>query len=166
MGTDTKKQANQEGYGNTHGIRLRRAMNEIGLIDAYNLVNGNKPGGFTRLSGTVHTRIDRIYTPAICSNINWQTIGPHPTLFTGKGASDHLPVIGTFEMVGYKTGRTYDIRVDSELFAADRRRHPKGGDTSMEKPHQPGDLGRKRRRRLGQRQKGGSYLPSMGNKTG
>ena len=61
-----------------------------------------------------HTRIDRIYTPLMQSNINWQRIGPHPALFTGKGALDHLPLLGRLEYVGYKTGRVYDIKIQSQ----------------------------------------------------
>ena len=122
--TDTRKAEDEEGYGNAHGPKLRSAINEMemGLIDAYNLVNGNAREGFTRLSGTIHTRIDKIYTPITCSNINWQTIGPHPALFTGKGASDHLPVLGTFEIVGYKSGRTYNVCIDNELFDSEEVR--------------------------------------------
>ena len=137
----------------------------MGLIDAYNLVNGKRQHQrrFTRLSGTVHTRIDRIYSPIVGSNINWQKIGPHPALFTGKGASDHLPVMGTFEVVGHKPGRTYDVRINSELLAR-RGRHTKSGNAPMEEPHKTGDTGRRHRRRMEQRETGSGNIPSMGDK--
>ena len=103
-------------YITAHGLKQKTAMNGLGLTNAYNLVNGRVRTGFTRLSGTVHTRIDGIYTPTSCSNVNWQKLGPHSALFTGKGDSDHLPVIGTFEIAGHRSGRTYDVRINSELF--------------------------------------------------
>eukprot|EP00967_Tisochrysis_lutea_P153026 scaffold301117_cov30-Tisochrysis_lutea.AAC.1 len=40
----------------------------------------------------------------------------HPHATPRAGASDHLPVIGTFEVVGYKSGRMYDVRMNSEMF--------------------------------------------------
>eukprot|EP00967_Tisochrysis_lutea_P004433 scaffold5224_cov31-Tisochrysis_lutea.AAC.1 len=80
---------------------LGRAHDGRALTADYGLTRG----GYTRLSGTVHTRIDRIYTPIAFSNINWQKIGPHSTLFTGRGASNHLPVLGTFDIVGYKSAK-------------------------------------------------------------
>ena len=38
------------------------------------------------------------------------------TLLGGKGASDHLPLLGRFvEHIGYKAGRVYDIKIQSDL---------------------------------------------------
>eukprot|EP00967_Tisochrysis_lutea_P031569 scaffold37240_cov39-Tisochrysis_lutea.AAC.1 len=112
---DTRAKMGRSTYGNTHGPKLRAAINTMGYVDAHRLVNGPTQSGFTRLSGSIHTRIDRLYTPMTQSRINWQRVGPHPTLFTGKGASDHLPLIGSFEFVGYNEGRVYDIRINGDL---------------------------------------------------
>jgi exonuclease III len=54
-GTDTNLQ-----YRKWREIAAKR-----GLTDIYPFLNDNARGGFTRLTATVHTRIDRIYGPTI-----------------------------------------------------------------------------------------------------
>ena len=98
------------------------ALHEKGFIDAHLLINGHRKGGFTRLANTIHTRIDRIYSPNARSTIAWQTLGPHPALFTGKGSSDHLPLLGTFDLIGHNPERKYDIRINLDLMEDKRIR--------------------------------------------
>eukprot|EP00962_Isochrysis_galbana_P001284 scaffold327_cov166-Isochrysis_galbana.AAC.1 len=66
-----------------------------GLTDIYPFLTNDAPGGFTRLTATVHTRIDRIYGPTENTSWRWIAAAAEPTIFTGKAASDHLPMVGS-----------------------------------------------------------------------
>jgi endonuclease/exonuclease/phosphatase family metal-dependent hydrolase len=84
-------------YANTHRRKCREAAAKRGLTDIYPFLTNDAPGGFTRLSSTVRTRIYRIYGPT--ENTSWRRIAAaaEVTLFTGTIASDHLPVVVAVE---------------------------------------------------------------------
>lgn len=42
-------------------------------------------------------------------------MGPSPDLFTGKAASDHLPLLAAFETPSYNPNRNYDLPIDAEM---------------------------------------------------
>jgi hypothetical protein len=50
-------------YTSLHFKKWREAAAKRGLKDIYPFLANDAPGGFTRLTSTVHTRIDRIYGP-------------------------------------------------------------------------------------------------------
>jgi exonuclease III len=84
-------------YTNLHYGKWREIAAKRGLTDIYPFLNDNARGGFTRLTATVHTRIDRIYGPTINTSWRWIEAAPDPSLFTGQAASDHLPVVVKIE---------------------------------------------------------------------
>jgi endonuclease/exonuclease/phosphatase family metal-dependent hydrolase len=86
-------------YTNLHSRKWREAATERGLIDIYPFLNNDAKEGFTRLTATVHTRIDRTYGPTSNTSWRWTSASPNPALFTGQAASDHLPVVVTVEAI-------------------------------------------------------------------
>jgi len=58
-------------YANLHNKKWREIAAKRGLIDIYPFLTNDAPGGFTRLTATVHTRIDRIYGPT--ENTSWRS---------------------------------------------------------------------------------------------
>jgi hypothetical protein len=79
-------------YTNLHSRKWREAAAKGGLTDIYPFLNNYAKEGFTRLTTTVHTRIDRIYGPTSNTSWRWMSASPDPALFTGQVASDHLPL--------------------------------------------------------------------------
>jgi len=84
-------------YANLHNKKWREIAAKRGLIDIYPFLTNDAPGGFTRLTATVHTRIDRIYGPTENTSWRWIAAAAEPTIFTGKAASDHLPMVVALE---------------------------------------------------------------------
>ena len=79
------------------------------------------------MAATIHTRIDRIYHSKDIDAFQWQKHGPSPDLFTGKAASDHLPVLALFETPGYRPGRNFDKPIDLAII------HEKGAMNTVER---------------------------------
>eukprot|EP00967_Tisochrysis_lutea_P122505 scaffold202796_cov27-Tisochrysis_lutea.AAC.1 len=78
------------------------------------------------MAASIHTRIDRIYHSKDSDAFQWQRHGPSPDLFSGKAASDHLPVLAKFEIPGYKPGRHFDEPIDLGII------HEKGAMKTVE----------------------------------
>ena len=48
-------------YGNSHAAKLEATLGQAGLLDMHRELNGPTAQGFTRVTSTLATRIDRIY---------------------------------------------------------------------------------------------------------
>ena len=65
------------------------------------------------------TRIDRLYhskssdSNSHSNGTNWDPALAY--LFTGKAASDHLPLLAAFETPSYNPNRIYDQPIDAEI---------------------------------------------------
>eukprot|EP00962_Isochrysis_galbana_P040532 scaffold14707_cov129-Isochrysis_galbana.AAC.1 len=67
-------------------------------------------------ANTIHTRIDRIYSQLYNSPWHCNTVKEDPTLYTGSAASDHLPVVATFDTPGARAPSKHDAKIDTNMF--------------------------------------------------
>ena len=91
---DTQKNTGNQ-YANNAYREWKSYAAQQGWQDAYRRIHGDKPGGFTRMTAAVHTRIDRIYTAKYNCPWRWAACDSDPCLLAGL--SDHLPVIGQID---------------------------------------------------------------------
>ena len=90
-------------------------VKRAGLKDAHRTMRLGPRAGYTRLSHTIHTRLDRIYHSTATDSFQWHKLGPSPDLFSGNAASDHLPLLAAFETPHYAQSRYYDPPIDSKI---------------------------------------------------
>ena len=101
-----------------------RLVRQLGLEDVYRLLNGQKASGFTRYSATVNKRIDRFYTPEFESNWRWLECDANDQFFRGReGASDHMAVRATLQVLEGEASRPKDTRIDPRVMSQEQVRN-------------------------------------------
>ena len=85
-------------YPNIGAAALEKVLTHQGLTDLYRLVHGRNRS-YSRHGATVNTRLDRIYARRYNSQWRWTQVEHDATMFRTEWASDHFPVVATFETV-------------------------------------------------------------------
>ena len=86
-------------HQNAHATAGEAMIQKAGLVDVFRLLHGPKKREYTRISGTVSRRLDRIYAPKYNSLWRWTVVKANHEIFRNmeEGKSDHLSVTAEVE---------------------------------------------------------------------
>ena len=91
-------------------------MSDHGLEDLYRRYHGPKERGFTRLSDTVHTRIDRMYVQSRQSEWRWTRMEHSASAMAGvRLRSDHAAIVATLEVAPKRERKPTHTRIDPSI---------------------------------------------------
>ena len=101
-------------YPSEHGPLLESTLTRIGLSDVYRRIHGDSHSGFTRLGGSVFTRIDRFYARKYNSPFRWVSVAVSPC-YIDVDSSDHTPVIATLDTVQARKPKEFEEKIDPRI---------------------------------------------------
>jgi exonuclease III len=102
-------------YSNTHAPALENLMASTGLHDAFRFMNGNTPS-YTRACATVHTRIDRLFSPAVQTDHEWTHVRVDASLGKAGWKSDHRAIVGTLAHTGSPEPPPRRVTIDPTIY--------------------------------------------------
>ena len=99
-------------YSNAHSQLNEAILANAGLRDIYRLYHGDTAQQYTRMRGTTHNRLDRIYAQAYASEWRWIEYGhDHASL----GISDHAAVVATLQTAPPREPTAKEERIDPQI---------------------------------------------------
>ena len=106
---------NQTVYANTGGREWAALTAHLGLVDTHRQFHGNKRGGYTRITPTVATRIDRLYASKYNTHWRWTHVAPDDTLLP-INTTDHLPLVAKVETAPPRPPSEHEMKIDVSLY--------------------------------------------------